>query len=398
MTESGTRPRIAVATRLYAPEPSAAAFRMGALAAALSADADVDVLTTRPPRGSAAAPEADGVTVSRARVLRDRSGAVRGYVSYASFDGPLFFRLLARRVDAIVAEAPPTTGLVSLLAAKLKRVPLVYYPGDVWTDGVIAMGALAPVVSVMRWIEIRVLRGAMRVLSVSDEVTARLVALGADPDRIVPVGNGIDTDVFSPDVAPAEADRPYFVYTGTMSEWQRPEIFVESLAALGRDVDVRFFGQGTAQAAVRSAGERLAPGRVHVSGVVAPAEAARWIRGAVAALVSIVPGVGYDFARPTKTYAAAATGTPVLYAGAPTGAEVVSGAGLGEVAEFTPAVIAAAMARLLDDPAAAEARRLDRAEWARRTVSLAAAGGRAATAVLSTLSGGDTRTGRLGGH
>lgn len=392
MTDPAQPSRIVVASRLYEPEPSAATFRIAALARALADDHEVTVLTTRPPAGSVVPTADERITVSRARVLRDRSGAIRGYVQYASFDGPLFFRLLARRVDAVVAEAPPTTGLVSLVAARLRRARFVYYPGDVWTDGVIAMGASRPVIGLMRWMESLVLRRADAVLAVSPEVGERLERLGAHHDRVVEVGNGVDTEVFRPDVDPPEHERPYFVYTGTMSEWQRPEIFVEALARLGDSaagVELRFFGQGTAEADVRDAAERLLPGRVHFGGVVSPADSARWIRGAVGALVSIVPGVGYDFARPTKTYAAAATGTPVLYAGAAAGAMVVAGARLGETADFTADAIAAAMQRLLEQHAdgRADALRPERARWARDNVSLAAVGRRAADAVQSALTG-----------
>lgn len=392
MTDPAQPSRIVVTSRLYEPEPSAATFRIAALARALADDHEVTVLTTRPPAGSVAPAPDERITVSRARVLRDRSGAIRGYVQYASFDGPLFFRLLARRADAVVAEAPPTTGLVSLVAARLRRACFVYYPGDVWTDGVIAMGASRPVIALMRWMESFVLRRADAVLAVSPEVGERLERLGARHDRVVEVGNGIDTEVFRPDADPPEHERPYFVYTGTMSEWQRPEIFVEALALLAdaaADVELRFFGQGTAEADVRDAAERLLPGRVHFGGVVSPAESARWIRGAVGALVSIVPGVGYDFARPTKTYAAAATGTPVLYAGAAAGAMVVADAGLGETADFTADSVAAAMQRLLEQNAngRSDALRQERARWARDNVSLAAVGRRAADAVQSALTG-----------
>lgn len=387
------RPRLVIASRLYSPEASAAAFRMAAFAAAAVARTDVTVLTTNPPRGSRPAAPEDGITVSRAPVLRDRTGAIRGYVQYASFDGPLFFRLLGRRADVVVAEAPPTTGLVALAASRLKRARLVYYPGDVWTDGLVAMGAARPVVALMRWMESLVVRRADRVLAISPEVADRLAALGAPPDRIELVGNGVDTSVFRPDVEPRSAEAPYFVYTGTMSEWQRPEVFVEALALLGdeaSDVEIRFFGQGASQDAVRAAAARV-PGRVHLGGVVAPSEAAEWIRGAVGALVSIVPDVGYDFARPTKTYAAAAVGTPVLYAGAPTGADVVREGGLGEVAEFTPRSIADAMRRLIDAwrTGATEAARPARAGWARDHVSLAAVGDRAVDAALREARGGN---------
>ncbi|MEZ7754626.1 glycosyltransferase family 4 protein [Microbacterium paraoxydans] len=377
------RRRAVIATRLYTPEVTAASFRMEALAHALAADTDVTVLSTKPPRDTVIA-DAPGVVVRRAPVLRDRSGAIRGYVPYLSFDVPLFFRLLVRRSDVIVAEAPPTTGFAAAIAAFLTRRPLVYYPGDVWTDAVASMDAPAPVVAVMRFVERFVLRRAARSLAVSAEVADRLAAIGGRPDRVATVGNGIDTAVFRPDVVPHEAEQPYFVYTGTMSEWQQPDVFIRALALLpDEDVELRFFGQGAVEAELKELAARLAPGRVHFGGLVGPATSASWIRGAVGALVSIVPGIGYDFARPTKTYAAAAVGTPVLFTGAETGGEVVRAGGLGEAVAFDPEEVAAAMRRLLSEWASGETERIraDRAAWAADNASLATVGARAAEVV-----------------
>lgn len=392
------RPTVTVATRLYVPEASAASFRMQAVAESLAVESTVTVLTTLPPsrtslRSSPSAEfpddEPSGIRVKRMPVLRDRSGAIRGYLQYLSFDIPLLARLLVDRGDAIVAEAPPTTGLVALIAARLRRRPLVYYPGDVWTDGTVAMGAPSVVTSVMRWIEGRVVKGARLTLAVSPEVAGRFVALGASPSSVVTVGNGIDTRVFRPDVTPPETARPYFVYTGTMSEWQRPGIFIRALAELSDDVELRFFGQGVAEAELRALAEEIAPGRVHFGGVVEPAVAAEWIRGAVAAVVSIVPGIGYDFARPTKLYAAAACGTPVLFAGPDTGRRLVREAGLGEDVDFDQAGVTAAMRRMLDQ------HRSDRTEgprpqlvaWAREHASLEAVGHRSAQAIMAAITG-----------
>ncbi|MGL3149818.1 glycosyltransferase family 4 protein [Microbacterium sp. A82] len=383
------RPTVAITTRLYLAEVTAASFRMHALADSLCSDHDVTVLTSRPPTGIADSGmlHDSPVTVRRAPVLRDRTGAIRGYVQYMSFDIPAFFRVLATRADVIVAEAPPTTGLICLVASWFKRKPLVYYPGDVWTDGVIAMGAAKPVIAVMRWLETRVLRGARSILSVSAEVTERLTALGADPSRILEVGNGIDTRVFNAAVEPQRTERPYFVYTGTMSEWQQPDIFIRALANLEFDVDIRFFGQGAAEAQLRELAAQIAPGRVHFGGVVSPAESASWIRGAVGALVSIVPGIGYDFARPTKTYAAGACGTPVLFAGAETGGQVVRDGDLGEAVGFEAQEVAAAMTRLHQETqnGRTDQRRHARSEWITQHYSLAAAGERAADGVRSAL-------------
>jgi len=153
-----------VVSRLFAPEPAAAAFRLEALARALAeAGSDVTVLTSRARPGSPPADDAalsstrgvddDGkhgarvpgesdrtprpgrVRVRRARVLRDSSGYVRGYLPYLSFDVPVALRLLAvRRPDVVVVEPPPTTGAVVRLVCALRRVPYVYYAADVWSD------------------------------------------------------------------------------------------------------------------------------------------------------------------------------------------------------------------------------------------------------------------------
>ncbi|WP_336645097.1 glycosyltransferase family 4 protein [Microbacterium sp. USHLN186] len=385
------RSRVVIASRLFPPEVSAGAFRLGALARALAdCGSEVTVLTTNPPAHAPAIEDAVGVRVRRWPVARDQGGNVRGYVQYMSFDIPLAVRLLAQRFDVAVAESPPTTGIIVATVAALKRRPFVYYAADVWTDGVISMGAPRIVVVIMRLLERAVLSRARSIISVSDEVTERLVLLGADPQAVATVGNGIDTDVFSP-AARAASSEPYFVYTGTMSEWQQPEIFVRAFADIVREhpgVRLRFFGQGAVEAELKRLAEELVPGQVEFGGVVSPAESASWIRGAIASLVSIVPGIGYDFAKPTKTYAAAATGTPVLFAGPPAGAELVRAAELGFAVEFTADAVATAMRELIADAAdgTTARERQRRSDWARRSVSLRAVAERTAQVISQATS------------
>ncbi|MFC5285801.1 glycosyltransferase family 4 protein [Actinokineospora guangxiensis] len=378
--------KVVIATRLFAPEVAAAAFRLKALADGFAdAGHQVTVLTTTPPKF--AVPQAfPRFDVRRWPVLRDAGGNVRGYVQYLSFDGPLAARLLFTSADVVICEPPPTTGVVAAIACLLKRKPFYYYAADIWSDALVAIGAHKAVVGVMRGFERFALRRARGVVAVSDGVAERVRELGVPADRVRVVQNGVDTSTFHrTEAEPVPDGKGYFVYTGTMSEWQGSDVFVRAMPAVlakHPDVTLRFFGQGTAEKALRALAADLAPGRVEFGGVVPPAEAARWISGAVGSLASIVPGQGYDFAKPTKIYAAAACGTPMLFAGVGASAELINDNKLGLVAEYTPEAVAEQMLALLDGHA------VDRdhlVSWVGENASLATTGRNAARWVAEDL-------------
>lgn len=380
-------PKVIVASRLFTPEVGAASFRLKALVDGLAAaSAEACVLTTRPPKGSPAFVAPYGL--SRWPVLRDAGGNVRGYLQYLSFDGPVFFRLLFSRADVVVAEPPPTTGVMVALTSALRRRPFVYYAADIWTEALAATDVSPLVVKVMKLAEEFALRKAAKVLAISDAVAGKVTAFGVPPERVAVVGNGIDTGIFGPGGPAHQSVEPYFVYTGTMSEWQGADIFIRALPKLLEEhptASIHFFGQGSDEPRLKQLANEIAPARVHFGGVVPPAEAASRIRGAAGALVSIRPGQGYDFARPTKIYAAAGCGTPVIFAGAGEGAALVADNGLGESAAYEPASVAAAMGRVLDRNAAGDQGREARSRWVEENASLATCGRRAAAAVLSVL-------------
>jgi glycosyltransferase involved in cell wall biosynthesis len=188
------------------------------------------------------------------------------------------------------------------------------------------------------------------------------------------VANGVDTSQFHPVPGMDESGEPYFVYTGTMSEWQGCDVFVRAMPLVREkhpNATLRFFGQGSAEPALRTLAKEVAPDAVEFGGVVPPADAARWISGATGALVSIVPGKGYDFAKPTKIYAAAACGTPVLFAGVGASAGLVEENELGAVAEYDERDVAARMIAMLDGDRPDGERLVG---WVRDNASLATTG------------------------
>lgn len=374
--------RVAIASRLFAPEVGAAAFRLKALADGLLVEgANVHVITTKLPDGPASFGSA--YKISRWPVLRDAGGNVRGYVQYLSFDVPAFFRLLFSRADIVVSEPPPTTGVVVALSSWLRRRPFVYYAADIWSEALTAMDVPVFVTRALRGMEGFVLRRAATVIAISEPVAEQVSRFGVPADRVVVVGNGVDTSVFKPDGAVRPMENSYFVYTGTMSEWQGAEVFIRALPEVLTtfpDVEIYFYGQGTDEPNLRKIAAEVAPGHIHFGGVIPPSEAAESLRGAAASLVSIKPDQGYDFAKPTKIYAAAGCGTPVIFAGQGDGAAVVRENGLGVVANYDPTDVAAAMQEVL---AGDTAERWKRSDWVAQNASLQASGRLAAANVMS---------------
>jgi glycosyltransferase involved in cell wall biosynthesis len=380
--------RIAIVSRIYAPEPAAASFRLVALARALrDAGAEVVVLTTTPPpRHAGEDAPVDGVEVRRSPVLRDRAGYVRGYLQYLSFDVPALFRMLfARGVDLVVNEPPPTTTFVTRIANAIRRRPYVAYTADIWSDAVAMTSAPRFVAAVVRALERWGVRGAAAVLSASDGFTERMRELGYG-DHIVTVGNGSDTHAFAPHGDAVELDAPYLLYAGTASEVHGAGIFLDAAALLladRPDLRIVFVGQGADRDELERRAARLGPGIVHFEGRLSPEEVARWIRGATATLASVRPE-GYHRAMATKMYASAVCGTPVVYAGIGPGRAFAAEPGVGWGVDYDPVAVADAMRAALDAPRDEAARRR-LAAWAAANVSLEAVARRAVEVVGAVL-------------
>ena len=409
---------VTLATRTFTPEPTAAALRLGALVRSLvSSGASVRVLTSRlapsvardgaraasrtlgssqsTRRGNAAVPGrrstaggegADLVEVRRAPVLRDRTGAVRGYASYLSFDLPLVARLLTgARPDVVVCEPPPTTGAAVRVACALRRVPYVYYCADVVSDAASAAGVPGVVVRGVAALESFALRGARRVIAVSAGVSRRARELGARDVTVVPNGVRVPGEIVAgyPDSFP-RCSGPVFVYAGTVAPWLAPEVFVEAFErARGRLGDARlvFVGQGSGWEDL--AGRARAVAGVQMIPAVSANEADRWMARATATLASLRPG-GYDYAYPTKILASLAQGTPVIYAGPGRAARDVEEADLGVACGLDADEVAEAMVACARGTVSWVGEVRSRA-WVRENRSVEASSRAAAAVVLSAV-------------
>ena len=351
--------RVAIVSRIYAPEPAAAAFALRALAVRLrDRGHEVSVITTTVPPGMPI-DEEPGIAVRRAPVLRDRSGYVRGYLQYLSFDLPLAFRLVfSRRHDVYVVEPPPTTGAITRVALALRRRRYVYDAADLWSDAVTMETDSRVVRAALRWVERFALRGAAAVITISDGVASRIRELGvATPIEVT--GFGADTRVFRPSRGAEVTLSKEFVYAGSYSQIHGAEVFLTAFAEFTkthRGYTLRFIGNGTERDRLAAMAAQLGVGGVSFEAPLAPADLAPILASAVAALASVRPGTGYEYAFATKAYSSLAAGAPVIFSGdGPTG-ELIDklvrdGLHGGITAEWHPTAVAAAMRKLADEPA-----------------------------------------------
>ncbi len=366
--------RATIVSRIYPPEPAAAALFLGAVTAALQeAGHEVRVLTARPPRSLAH--DRPPAHVRTFPVLRDRNGYVRGYLPYLSFDVPVLFRLLfSRRADVVLVEPPPTTGAVVRLVCAVRRIPYVYDAADIWSDAAGMATSSSTVVRVLRMIERFALRGAARLVTISADVARRLAELNIRrPVRIT--GFGADTQTF----AYRHADRaPYFVYAGSYSTWHGAEVALDALALLRTDhADYRLVVIGNGDpAALRARADELG---VADSVTVLPPMAAEalvaHLAAATASIATLRPGTGYDYAFTSKAYSSLAVGCPVVFAGpGPTGPflEAVNRhVRAGRAVPFDAVRLAEALRHEIEDPASPRQRR-ELAAWTAREHSMQA--------------------------
>lgn len=302
------------------------------------------------------------IDVRRWPVLRDATGAVRGYVPYMSFDLPLFFRLLtAKRPDAVVNEPPPTTGLVTAMACGIRRIPHIYFAADIVSDAARAQGTTGRVVDAVTWMERTAMKRATAVIAVSQGVADRVQAISGREAVIVP--NGIDTTRDETSDGELSEDRglvpegfpqtsgPVFLYAGTVAQWLAPEIFIDAFEKVKEklpEARLVYLGQGSAWAKLRDRARGIAGIEFHPT--VSAEEAQRWYAHATASLASMKPGA-YDYAYPTKILSSLSAGTPVIFAGPGQAALDVVEANLGCAVDVDVDAVCDAMVELatLDD-------------------------------------------------
>jgi glycosyltransferase involved in cell wall biosynthesis len=126
---------------------------------------------------------------------------------------------LKNRFDALQAWNP-LAGLAAILAGKIIRKPVFIDFTDFYSD-IAQTDSNRLAVPILKYIELLVLKNARKVIVVSEIMKKRLMNLGISENKIEIVEDGVDKNMFTPDVGSAAireklglADNPIIVYHG----------------------------------------------------------------------------------------------------------------------------------------------------------------------------------------
>lgn len=363
--------RIALISQFYPPEPLAAANRISAMAHAFaSAGDDVHVYTGMPSfpdgvipaayRGKRAAVETGGrITVHRVWTYASAASPANRILNWLSVSLGIALRVVAvrDRYDAVVVSSPPITlALAAFAAVAAHRAPLVVDIRDVFPDVAVKLGAWksdSPIARIVGRVADALYARAALITSVTQPQCSEIVARGVDPAKVVLASNGFDpvTSSAAAPLAPLAGVRDV-VYVGNMGLSMALDVVIDAAALLRDDPTIRFvmIGGGSAAAGLRSRAAAQGLTNVVFTGPLSRADAARALDDAAATVVPLVATITDTM--PTKLFDAMIAGTPIVLSASGEAQRVVEKADAGlVVTPEDPGALAAAVRRLLADPA-----------------------------------------------
>ncbi|MBT1035420.1 glycosyltransferase [Canibacter sp. lx-45] len=368
-----------IVSRVYRPEPGAAAVFLGAVAdSTIETGGQVTVIGAKPtPEVAQKYRKIPGEKLVLASVLRNAQGYIRGYLQYLSFDLPLLWRLAVHpKPDIIFVEAPPTTGAVVSIISKLRKIPYVYRAADVWSEAAKHATNSKIVLCLLKYVEKFALRNATELIAMYPSVAKQVRALGVKTKTTI-AGVGAETNIFNYRSVP---QRKEFIYPGSYTELHGASVLIDAFKIFSDKnpgYKLRFIGTSTPDVKAEmqhKVNQYGISSQITFEPAVIPDQLAGELNSAVATLATLNPYGQYSFAFATKIYSSLASGCPTLFAGPGPTAKFIANNPDSQsvVAQYDAQQIAAAMQKIARNPLTA-AQRQELAEWTAQNYSLKSA-------------------------
>ena len=272
-----------------------------------------------------------------------------------------------RRPDVVLAMSPPLTlGLAGWVAARVRRVPLVFNVQDIFPDVAIEVGAIKGrrLIGLLRWLERFVYRRADAVTVLSDDLRENVLSKmgeagvgGTTEVRVIP--NFVDTERIQPGPRLNSyrrqhdlGERVVVMYAGNIGFSQPLDLMIDAARVLAHRDDVTFVINGGGSERPRLEEEAAGLSNVRFIDFQPPDLLAEVLAAADVHVIALRKGLARSSV-PSKLYSILAAGRPVL-ASIDLDTEVHSvidlhQCGLSVEPEDSDAFVAAVTA-LIDDP------------------------------------------------
>jgi glycosyltransferase involved in cell wall biosynthesis len=284
---------------------------------------------------------------------------------------------IARGGVVVACTDPPLFSICAAIACRLSGARLVNWLQDLFPEVASAVGVVRPggrIDAGLRRLRDRSLRAAALNVAPGERMAAYMLARGVTPAAVRVIPNWADGKEIRPvprDANPLRqrwdlAGRFVVGYSGNMGRAHEFRTMLDAAVRLRDRPDICFLlvGDGHQRSWIEAEAHRLGLANVMFQHLQPKEQLADSLGAADVHLVSLLPELE-GFVVPSKFYAAAAAGRPVLFVGDPDGevARLVVACDCGAtVAPDDGAALAMQIQRLADDPAlhatlAANARR-----------------------------------------
>jgi glycosyltransferase involved in cell wall biosynthesis len=232
----------------------------------------------------------------------------------------------SERPDLIVATSPQFfCGWAGVLAARLRRVPLVLEIRDLWPESIVAVGAMKPSrwIKLLEWLERRMYAAAERIVTVGSDYRAGLLAKGVPAEKIDVVPNGVDLAAFRLPAVKSSVRSQFqaegrFVcaYIGTVGMAHGLEVVLdaaESARRRGRhDLAFWIVGDGARRAELQEEARRRDLANVVFTGLLPKGRMPEVIAACDACLVHLRPSELFQAVMPSKIFEIMAMDVPIV--------------------------------------------------------------------------------------
>lgn len=284
----------------------------------------------------------DGVVVHRLPLYASHDGSsLRRMLNYGSFllSSAIFCAAKARKFDVIYAYPPITVGLAAAIAGWVARRPFVLDIQDLWPDSVVKSGmpGTKRMETILHVLCNFVYRRAVRIVSQSAGIKARLIERGVPAGKVAVIYNWADEQAAAPsgrcDLTRFDLDGGFnFIYGGNLGRVQGLDVVIRAAQIAARTVPqirLLLIGDGIEGANLRALVHELGADNVRIEPGIPRTQIGDVFDAADVLVLHLWDDPLFEITIPQKTQFYMAMGRPVLIGVRGEAAAFVTDAGAG---------------------------------------------------------------------